>query len=252
MAFGKWAKEGETIDDLQIGGLKIIQRVQGFRFGIDSVLLSHFVCLGKNDKVLDLGTGTGIIPLLLSPRINEGHISALEILPDMAETASRSVRMNGLEDRVDVLCGDLKECISYYKPGTFDVVVTNPPYMNVGGGIVNPGDSKAIARHEIKCTLEDVVRAAALMLKHLGRFYMVHKPERMADIICVMRDYRLEPKKLRFVHSGEGKKASMVLVNGLKGGNPQVDILPPLYIYRDGEYSEEIRGIYGYSEKKEV
>jgi tRNA1Val (adenine37-N6)-methyltransferase len=234
MDWSEWVKDDETIEDLNTDGLRIIQKTNGFRFGIDSVLLADFTSLRKNDRILDLGTGTGIIPLLLSAKMEGGSITAIEILPDMAEMASRSVRLNNLENRIDIVRGDLRECTSYFKAGEFDVVTVNPPYMNAGGGILSPHDSRAIARHEIKCTLEDVVKAASVMLRHLGSFNMVHRPERLADVICIMRKYRLEPKKLKFVHSDESKKPSMILVNGMKGSNPQLNILPPLFLRREG------------------
>ncbi|MCX7842848.1 MAG: tRNA1(Val) (adenine(37)-N6)-methyltransferase [Clostridia bacterium] len=237
--------ENERIDDLQYKGFRIIQKKEGFCFGVDAVLLANFADIRKGDRVIDLGTGTAIIPLLLSAKTEAASIVGLEIQSEMAEMASRSVELNGLVGRVSIVNGDIKECDKLFGPSSFDAVVTNPPYMNRGGGLVNPTDAKAIARHEILCTLEDVIKAGGRLLVPGGKFCMVHRPERLADIIFLMRTYKIEPKYLRFVHPSPYKKANLILIKGSKGGNPQLKMMEPLYVYdENGNYSDEINRIY--------
>lgn len=235
----------ERIDDLQYKGLHIIQDTRGFCFGIDAVLLANFANVKKSDKVIDLGTGTAIIPILIAGKTEAKHIVGLEIQSHMVDMAKRSVLLNKLEHRVEIVEGDLKEGTKIFGLGQFDVVTCNPPYMNQGGGKINSNDAKAISRHEIMCTLEDVIAVTAGLLKYGGRFYMVHRPERLVDILWLMRHYRIEPKKVRFVHPAAGKRANLLLIEGLKGGNPYLKMLEPLYVYNDnGEYSDEIHRIY--------
>jgi tRNA1(Val) A37 N6-methylase TrmN6 len=241
--------DNESVDDLQINGLKLIQKKDGFRFGVDAVLLSDFADVRKNDRVIDLGTGTGIIPVLLSAKKQAGEITGLEIQQQMAEMAGRSVGMNGLDHRIKIVCGDIRNANKIFGNAAFNCVVSNPPYMNSGGGILNPMDSKAVSRHEVLCTLEDVIRTASQLLCPAGRFSMVHRPERLADIICYMREYSLEPKYLRFVHPAPYKKPAMILIRGTRNGNAQLKVMEPLYIHdMNGEYSDEINRIYGRKE----
>lgn len=238
--------QNERIDDLQLKGLRLIQNKEGFCFGVDAVLLANFADVRDNARVVDLGTGTGIIPILLAGKTEAKEIIGLEIQRDMALMAQRSVKLNTLEGRVTIMEGDIKQSISLLGKGNYDVVVSNPPYMNSGGGLVNPKDTKAISRHEILCTLEDVIASGAALLKPSGQFAMVHRPERIVDILCLMRQYKLEPKYLRFVHPYPHKKANMILVKGVKGGRAHLKMLPPLYVFdKDGQYSEEIDNIYG-------
>lgn len=228
-------------------GLRIIQHPKKFCFGIDAVLLADFAArdLDYNTKVLDLGTGTGIIPLLLWGRIKAQHIVGLEIQQDMVDMAQRSVRLNRLEDSIQILEGDIKNPPEGIQTNFFDAVVTNPPYMVDKGGLRNPNEGKAIARHEILCTLEDVILTAKRYLKPRGRLYMIHRSHRLVDIIVGMRATGLEPKKIRFIHSSHGKEGNLVLIQGLKGGNPQLIVEQPLYIYNEqGDYSQEIHRIY--------
>lgn len=237
--------ENERIDDLQYKGLKIIQNTGGFCFGVDAVLLANFADVKKHGRVIDLGTGTGIIPILLSGKTEACEIVGVEIQHSVAEMAGRSIELNGLGHRVKLVEGDLKECVDMFGPSSFDVVVSNPPYMNRGGGLVNPLDSKAISRHELMCTLEDVVRVGSRLLVPGGQLAMVHRPERLVDIVWCMRKYGIEPKYLRFVHPAPEKKANLILVKGSKGGRPQLKMLPPLYVYdANGRYSQEIDRIY--------
>jgi len=237
--------QGETIDDLQ-NGYSIIQKSDAFRFGVDAVLLADFANIKHQHSVVDLGTGTGIIPILLYAKKKPSHITAVEIQRDMAEMAERSVRLNGLEDSIRVVCMDLKEAPGILGKAMYDCVVTNPPYVKKECGIRNPSESKAIARFEIMCSLEDVLQTAKDLLKPGGKFFMVHRTDRLADIIYEMRSRGIEPKRIRFVHPSIGKRPNLLLIEGARGGNKELKFMDPLYIYNDkGEYTEEIHRIYG-------
>lgn len=240
----------ERIDDLQLKGLKIIQKEDGFCFGIDAVLLANFAKVKDKDKVLDLGTGTGIIPILIAGHTNSNDITAVEIQEEIADMAKRSVCLNKLEDRINIINDDLKNIDKYLNHNSYDVIVTNPPYIKNKGGLINETDTKAISRHEIKCTLEDVVRISAKLLKHNGKFCMVNRPDRLVDIITLMRKYKIEPKVLRFVHSKEGKDAKLILIQGLKGAKAELKVVDPLYVYdENGNYTKEIDDIYNRREE---
>ncbi len=237
-------ESNETLDDLQ-NGYYIIQRNDGFKFGVDAVLLADFAKDARG-RTIDLCTGTGIIPLLLAAKTELERIDAIELQPQMADMAARSVRYNGLCDRVYIKQGDLKDALNIYGSGIFDTVTVNPPYMKAGSGIVNSGDMLTISRHEVMCTLEDVLRVSSGLLSPRGRLYMVHRPSRLADIFSLMRKYRIEPKLMRLVSPREGKEPNMVLICGLKNGKPELKLLPALYIYGSGgNYSKEIDEIYG-------
>jgi len=237
--------ERERLDDLQFKGLKIIQNIDKFCFGMDAVLLSHFAEARKGELVVDLGTGTGIIPILLSGRSEARKIYGIEIQHDMADMARRSVLLNGLQDRIEIITGDLKESPYYLGTDKFQLVVANPPYKKLGSGLVNPNDAKAISRHEILCTLEDVLDAARKLLVWGGRLAMVHRPERMMDVLCGMRERNLEPKRIRLVHASVDKPPSMLLIEAVKGGKPHLAWMPPLIIYdREGKMTDEVRNIY--------
>lgn len=237
-------KPGERIDDLQFKGLKIIQNPQGFCFGIDAVLLSSFIRLKKGSKVTDLGCGTGIISILLSGKTEAASITGMEIQPDVAEMADRSVQMNGIRDRVRIVNADLKQAPELLGLSSMDAVVTNPPYRTKGCGMVNPDDAKAISRHEILCTLEDIIKVSRDLLKPGGKLFMVHRPDRLVDIIYGLRNYKLEPKKIRFVHPRISTPPNLVLIEALRGGNPHLKIDKPLVIYDGESYTEEIKKIY--------
>jgi tRNA1(Val) A37 N6-methylase TrmN6 len=238
--------ENERLDDLQCKGLNLLQKKDGFCFGVDAVLLSHFAAVSRNDEVIDLGTGTGIIAVLLAAKKEPGRVVGLEIQPDMAEMAARSVALNRLEHKVEIVCGDIREAVGLFGAASFDAVVSNPPYMGRGGGLLNPADTKAVARHELLCTLEDVVSTASKLLRTGGKFSMVHRPQRLADIIYLMRSNSIEPKRLRMVHPSPGKKPNLVLIGGTRNGNPELTVQEPLYIYDgNGNYSKEIDEIYG-------
>lgn len=240
-------KEHERIDDLQLSGLKIIQNSRAFCFGMDAVLLSGFAKAKPGDHVLDLGTGTGIIPLLLSAKTQAKHLTGLEIQPESAEMAKRSVAMNGLEERITIMTGDIKETRVLFGASVFDVVTCNPPYMIADHGLQNPADEKTIARHEVLCTLENVIAQTAAVLKPGGHFYMVHRPFRLAEIMSKMCAYHLEPKRMRLVHPYADREPVMVLIEGVRGGNPRITVEKPLIIYSAPEiYTEELRRDYGY------
>ena len=244
---GILCREDERIDDLQRNGYQIIQKKKGFCFGMDAVLLSGFAQVKEGEKALDLGTGTGIIPILLEAKTEGQHFTGLEIQEEMAEMASRSVALNGLESRVEIVQGDIKEASRLFGKASFDVVTSNPPYMNDSHGLKNPDLPKAIARHEVLCTLEDVVREAALLLKPGGRFYMVHRPHRLAEIITVLKAHKLEPKRMKLVHPFVNKDANMVLLEAVRGGRSMMKVEAPVIVYqKPGVYTEEIYTIYGY------
>lgn len=235
----------ERVDDLHRNGYVIIQDPKRFCFGIDAVILSGFAEVKKGEKVMDLCTGTGIIPILLEAKTEGSHFTGLEIQEESVEMAKRSVRLNGLEDKVTIDFGDVKNTEALYRASSFDVVTVNPPYMNEGGGLKNGYSPKTIARHEVLCSLEDVVDAAARLLVPQGRLYMVHRPHRLTDIMVTLRNHRLEPKRLRFVHSYADREPVMVLVEAVSNGKPMVKVMPPLIIYKEnGEYTGEIMKIY--------
>lgn len=238
-------KEFERVDDLHRKGYLLIQDPKRFCFGVDAVILAGFSNVKKGEKALDLGTGTGVVPILLEARTRGEHFHGLEIQEESAEMARRSVALNQLEEKITIDTGDIKTVDTLYPCGSFDVVTSNPPYMNQGTGAKNDFAPKAIARHEILCTLEDVVKGAAKMLRYGGRFYMVHRPNRLTDIMNTLRTNGLEPKVLRFVHPYADKEPTMVLVEAARGGNPFLRVAPPLVIYEEkGKYTKEIMEIY--------
>lgn len=239
--------EDERIDDLQRNGYRIIQKKKGFCFGMDAVLLSGFSQVKEGEVAVDLGTGTGIIPILLEAKTKGKHFTGLEIQKEVAEMAERSVRLNHLEDRVDIVRGDIKEASRLFGKASFDVVTSNPPYMNDNHGLKNPDLPKAIARHEVFCTLDDVCREASLLLRSGGRFYMVHRPHRLAEIITALKTYRLEPKRMKLVHPFADKDANMVLIEAVRGGRSMMKVEAPVIVYqKPGVYTQEIYDIYGY------
>ncbi|MDE5824495.1 MAG: tRNA1(Val) (adenine(37)-N6)-methyltransferase [Lachnospiraceae bacterium] len=240
-------KENERIDDLQRNGYQIIQNPEKFCFGMDAVLLSGFVRVKAGAEVLDMGTGTGIIPLLVEAKTQAMHISAIEIQEESADMARRSVRLNGLENKIDIVTGDLREADQFFNAASFDVITCNPPYMIGQHGLTNLDAPKAIARHEILCTLEDVVRTAAKLLKPGGYFCMVHRPFRLAEIITVMTEYKLEPKRMKLVYPYIDKEPNMVLIEGCRGGKPRMTVEKPLIVYKEPNvYTDEIYDVYGY------
>ena len=244
-------KENERIDDLEYKGLKIIQNKDGFCFGMDSVLLSDFAKnMKKEAKVLDLGTGTGIIPILLCGKTNLKEVIGVEVQEEVAQMASRSIKLNNLENRFKIINENIINLTNIYKKQIFDVIVTNPPYKKKDTGIINENEKKILSRHEITATLEDFIKVSKDLLKDKGEFYMVHRPERLVDILNLMRTYRIEPKILRFVCPKQNKEPNLILIKGVKNAKPFLKIEKNLYVYKDdGEYTDEILKIYNKNKK---
>lgn len=239
--------EGERIDDLERCGYKIIQDPQKFCFGIDAVLLSGFVTVRKDEKALDLCTGNGIIPILLAGKTEGRDFAGIEIQKSSAELAIRSVAANGLDDTIQISCGDIREISSIYPKGSFDVVTCNPPYMIDNHGIKNPESPKAIARHEILCDFNDVAAAASSMLRQGGRFYLIHRPFRLVELFDTLTKHKLEPKRMKMIHPYVDHEPSMVLIEAVKGGKRRITIEKPLIVYEsENKYTQEIYEIYGY------
>ena len=239
-------KENERIDDLEFKGLKIIQNEKGFCFGMDSVLLSDFAKNMKNNStVLDLGTGTGIIPILLCGKTNLKKVVGIEIQQDVANMAKRSSQLNNLQDRFEVVNTNIINLKNIYEKQSFDVIVTNPPYKKENTGITNENEAKLISRHEITANLEDFISISKDLLKDKGEFYMVHRPERLVDILSLMRKYKIEPKILKFVSPNKNKEPNLILIKGIKNANSFLRVEKNLYVYNeDGKYTNEILKIY--------
>ena len=238
-------KPEERIDDLQRNGYRIIQNPGRFCFGMDAVLLSSFAKVKKGERVLDLGCGNGVIPLLLEAKTEGEKFFGLEIQEESADLARRSVALNGLESKIEIVTGDMKEAVNIFGAASFHVITMNPPYMTGNHGLVNPSDAKAIARHEITCNLEEMIREASRVLMPRGRFYMVHRPFRLAEIMSLMVKYHLEPKRMRLVYPYVDKEPNMVLIEGLRDGNSRITVEPPLIVYKSpGVYTEELKKMY--------
>lgn len=239
-------KENERIDDLEFKGLKIIQNSDGFCFGIDSVLVSDFAKNIKNEaSVIDLGTGTGIISTLLCGKTEAKKIIGVEVQKEVYDMAKRSVNLNNLQDRFEVINENIKNLKNIYKPNSFDVVVTNPPYKKANTGLKNKDEKKIISRHEVKADLADFIEITKYLLKDKGEFYMVHRPNRLVDILNIMRKYKIEPKQIRFVCPNVKKAPNLVLIKGVKNGGEFLKVEKNLYVYNvDGSYTDEILKIY--------
>ncbi|MCD8019526.1 MAG: tRNA1(Val) (adenine(37)-N6)-methyltransferase [Clostridiales bacterium] len=236
----------ERIDDLQIKGYKIIQNREKFCFGMDAVLLSNYAKVKKGSRVIDLCSGTGIVPILLEAKYGLDHIAGLEYQKDCVDMAIRSIRMNGLSDKIRMIEGDIKEVRNMFPHGSYDYVTCNPPYMTENHGLTNHNYSKAIARHEILCSLDDVVQAARWLLEEMGHFVMVHRPFRLAEIFYCLKENKLEPKRMRLVYPYVDKEPNMVLIEAVKGGKQRITVDPPLIVYKkDGSYTDEIYEEYG-------
>ncbi len=244
-------KENERIDDLEYKNLKIIQNKEGFCFGIDSVIISDFAKDIKNNSMgADLGTGTGIISILLSSKTKLKKIYGIEIQSDVADMARRSVKLNSLEERIEIINSNIKNIENSISRESLDFIVTNPPYKKLETGKINENKYKFISRHEYSANLEDFIKITKFLLKDKGALYMVHRPERLADIIELMRKYKIEPKKIRFVHSNINKEANLVLVKAIKNAKPFLKIEKPLIIYDEkGQYTDEIYEIYNKERK---
>ncbi len=239
-------KPEERLDDLQVNGYEIIQHPGKFCFGMDAVLLSNFAKVKKAERALDLGTGTGIIPILLTAKTEGESFTGLEIQEESADMARRSVSHNHLGDKVQIVTGDIKEADKIFGPVSFDVITVNPPYMIGQHGIANVSDAMTIARHETLCTLDDILRVSAKLLTFKGRFYMVHRPFRLAEILSKMVAAGIEPKRMRMVHPFVDKEPNMVLIEGMRGGNSRMTVEAPLVVYREpGVYNDELLSEYG-------
>lgn len=244
---GNLLRPGERIDDLQRNGLKIIQDPKRFCFGMDAVLLSGFAAAGKGDQVLDLGTGTGIIPLLMSAKTEAAHFTGLELQKDSADMAARSVRMNGLQDRIEIREGSIRDAAEIWKAASFQVVTSNPPYMISAHGMANPKTPLAIARHEIFCTFDDVAAAAETLLIPGGHFYLVHRPFRLPEIMTTLQRHHLEPKRMKMCYPYIDHEPNMVLLDCVRGARPRLTVEKPLIVYSaPGKYTQEIYDVYGY------
>lgn len=235
----------EQLDDLQIMGLKIIQKKDGFKFGTDAVLLSDFSKDIVSKNTLDLCTGTGIIPFLLYGKSKTRCFCGIEIQPEMAKMAQKSVRLNGLEREISVICDDLKNAVKIFGKRKFDLITCNPPYIR--SGVKNETDSKTISRHEVMCTLEDIIKVSSELMKQTGRLAMVHRPSRIAELLYLMTKYKIEPKRIRFVHKTEKEPPVLVLVEGLYGAKSDVNVMKPLIMYDDKmNQTEEMNKIYNF------
>ena len=239
-------KDDERIDDLEYKGLKIIQNINGFCFGIDSILLTNFARNVKNNtRIIDLGTGTAIIPILLSEKSKAREIVGVEIQQDMADMAIRSVKLNNLENKIKIINDNILNLKNKFKKNSFDVVVTNPPYKKINTGIINQNDKKIISRHEVTASLEDFIDVSFYLLKEYGELYMVHRPERLVDIIYILRQKNIEPKNIRFIFSNKDKEPKLVLIKAVKNGKSFLNFEKNLYIYDDdGKYTYEVLKIY--------
>lgn len=240
-------RNNERIDDLQISGYRIIQDPERFCFGMDAVLLSGFANARETDTVLDLGTGTGIIPILMAAKYGCARLTGLEIQVESADMARRSVELNGLSGRIGIITGDIKEADRIFPAASFTCVTCNPPYMIGDHGIANPDEPKAIARHEVLCTFADVARAAERLLAVGGHFYLVHRPFRLPEIMTTLSEHHLEPKRMRLVYPRVDKEPSMVLLEAVRGGKPRMTVEKPLILCEpDGSYTAEMREKYGF------
>lgn len=238
--------ENERIDDLEINGFRIIQNPFCFCFGMDAVLLANFARIKQGASVIDIGTGTGIIPLLLAAKSKGSHWTGLEVQSNMVEMAGRSVRLNDVENKIDIVEGDIRSVRELFRPESFGAVTTNPPYMKENSGLKNESDTIYISRHEVMATLEDVIKGAAYLLKSSGTFAMVHRPSRLPEIMDVMMRYRIEPKRMQLVQPHIDKEPNMVLIEGVKDGGRECRIMPSLIVYnKDGTYTEELLRYYG-------
>lgn len=239
--------ENERLDELHRNGYFIIQNKEKFCFGMDAVLLSGFANVRRGERAIDLGTGTGIIPILLEAKTEGKHFTGVEIQAESVDMARRSVQYNHLENKINIEVGDIKDASGQFGASSFHVVTTNPPYMTGQHGLTNPNEAKAIARHEVLCCLEDVIRESARLLKPQGRFYMVHRPFRLVEIMVLMHQYGIEPKRMKMVHPFVDREPNMVLLEGLRGGRPRITVEKPLIVYKEaGVYTDELYDIYGY------
>ncbi|MCE5264977.1 MAG: tRNA1(Val) (adenine(37)-N6)-methyltransferase [Deltaproteobacteria bacterium] len=245
MMEGSLVRDGETADAICGGRLRVIQRERGYRFSLDALLLAHFVTLHEGDDLIDLGTGSGVVALILAQRVRYGRILGIDIQERLVEMARRSVALNGLEGRVEIGRGDVHDPASFCAPRSFSAAAFNPPYRRLRSGRMNPDSEKAVARHELTGTAGDFCAAAAHALRPDGRAYAIYPASRMVEMLSQMRNHRIEPKRLRMVHSRQGEPAVFVLLEGVKGGREGLKTMPPLFVYREpGVYTAETAEIF--------
>ncbi len=238
-------KRGETVDELLSGRIKIFQKERGYRFSIDALLLAHFVRVKKGDLVVDLGTGSGVIAIIMAQRKECRQVVAVDIQEDLIDMARRSVELNDLHEKVNVCWGDIRNIEALFVPGSFDVSIVNPPYRKISSGRLNPDAQKSLARHEIKGTIRDFLKASAYALKTSGRAYIIYPATRMVELLHIMRTVGVEPKRMQMVHSRDVTRGEFVLVEGVKNGREELEVLPPLIVYsEDGEYTEAMKSIF--------
>jgi tRNA1Val (adenine37-N6)-methyltransferase len=237
-------KSNETLDSIK--DITLFQAKKGYRFSIDAILLENFIALKQRDKGIELGTGSGVISILLAKRLRTVRITAVEIQKSMADRAKRNVKLNGLDERVEVLKEDIKLLKDMYPTNTFDFVLSNPPFREPATGRMSLDDERAVARHEIDISLPDLIDSASYLLKHSGRFYLIYHPFRLVELIELLRKKRLEPKRMRFVHSRPGEEAKMVLIEAMKGSGKWLKVDPPLCIHEKGsKYTKEMNRVLG-------
>ena len=243
----KLLKPGERIDDLQRNGYHIIQDPGRFCFGMDAVLLAGFASEAKGERLLDIGTGTGILPLLMEARTEIPHLFGLEIQEESADMAKRSVELNALEEKIEIIAGDIRGADRLFEAASFDVITCNPPYMIGRHGLQNAERSRTIARHEVCCTFQDIAEMTAKLLRPGGHFYLVHRPFRLAEILVTLSSCKLEPKRMQLVYPFVDKEPNMVLIEAIRGAKSRMTVEKPLIVYRSpGVYMPEIYDIYGY------
>ena len=234
----------ETVERLNIGDLQLLQPRQGYRFGLDAILLANFIQAKPKQRLIDLGTGSGIIPLLVSVLTPVREIVGFELQERLMHLACRNVSLNGLDERIRIMQGNLKEVSSYFRAGEFDLLCSNPPYRKLGNGRINPGTEQAIARHEVACELDDLLRAAKFLLKPGGKLFLIYLPERLGELLTALQRYRLEAKRIRCIHSAKQTPASLVLVEAQRDASSGLIVLPPLFLYRrENVYSSEAKKI---------
>jgi tRNA1Val (adenine37-N6)-methyltransferase len=238
-------REGETADELLGRRVKIFQKEKGYRFSVDALLLSHFVHLKKGDLIVDLGTGSGVIAIIMAQRGGCGKVVGVDIQEELVDMARRSVMLNGLQEKVNICHGDIRKIETLFKPKYFDISIFNPPYRKLKSGRINPNDQKSIARHEIRGTLHDFLKASIYLLKKSGRAYIIYPATRMVELLSSMRTAGVEPKRMRIVHSHNSSRGEFVLVEGVKNGREELEVLPPLTVYsEDGQYTEAMNSVF--------
>ncbi len=241
----KLRREGETADELLGRRVKIFQKEKGYRFSVDALLLAHFVRLKRGDLIVDLGTGSGVIAIIMAQREGCGKVVAVDIQEELVDMATRSVMLNDLQEKVNICHGDIRKIETLFKPKSFDISIFNPPYRKLKSGRINPNNQKSIARHEIRGTLHDFLKASIYLLKKLGRVYIIYPATRMVGLLSSMRTAGMEPKRLRIVHSHSASRGEFVLVEGIKNGREELEVLPPLTVYsEDGQYTEAMDSVF--------